>query len=108
MVSYKSKEQYHEREDFEMNKPEMCYVFVESSNEIGIVKWGESGYYRTTISSSIENKKHTVKELNERHFEIDELEAEAMMICSMNDNLKAEDWEKHYDFVLSALRKEKV
>ena len=29
--------------------PKQCYVFVETSNEIGIVKKGESGYYRTNL-----------------------------------------------------------
>jgi hypothetical protein len=32
--------------------PEQCYIYVSTENKIGIVKKGESGYYKTDILES--------------------------------------------------------
>lgn len=85
---------------------EMCYVYVESENQVGIVKWGESGYCKTNLEA-IDDKKKFVDEMNEHYFGINKLESEAMKICSMCNGLKVEKWEEHYNFVLNRLR-EKV
>lgn len=46
--------------------PESCYVFLPTENRIGIVKKGESGYYRTdlTVEQSKEASQATVDEIN--------------------------------------------
>ena len=47
--------------------PEHCYVFVETSNEIGIVRKGMSGYYLTDLATaSLDENRELVKELNEK------------------------------------------
>ena len=47
--------------------PEHCYVFVETSNEIGIVRKGMSGYYLTDLATGNRDENRAlVKELNEK------------------------------------------
>ena len=47
--------------------PEQCYVYLPTSQEIGIVKKGESGYYRSDLSPVYgENGQEFVDELNQR------------------------------------------
>lgn len=90
-----------------MNFPTMCYVYVASTNEIGAVKWGESGYYKTaweTGKSSHEEIKAMVKKMNS-NLDVTEDEAEAMMICSMNKGLSSDKWEEHYRLVLGNMQK---
>ena len=72
-----------------MNYPELCYVYVEVGMEIGLVKWGESGYYRTEYAHKAENEEF-VKELNSK-LGISNNEAEAMKILSMNESIKGND-----------------
>lgn len=77
--------------------PELCYIFLKTTGEVGIVKWGESGYYRTEYQGFTENM---VQELNQNGG-ISPVQANAMMSCSMNKNLKSdEDWKKAYDIFL--------
>ena len=47
--------------------PEHCYVFVETSNEIGIVRKGRTGYYLTDLATgNHDENRELVKELNEK------------------------------------------
>ena len=47
--------------------PEHCYVFVETSNEIGIVRKGMTGYYLTDLATgNRDENRELVKELNEK------------------------------------------
>lgn len=77
--------------------PERCYVFIETSPNIGIVVKGESGYYRTeiTMPTRIE-RKAMVDELNEK-LGVTKAQAEAMKSGSMYGwNVPLAD-PKHYD-----------
>lgn len=63
---------------------EICFTYVESMNEIGLIKRGESGYYRTEyapLDNTLDTKAF-VKELNKRLGLSDE-EIIAMEIGSM-------------------------
>lgn len=63
--------------------PEAAYVFVPSANEIGIVKKGESGYYKTGISfDSPEEGKALVEQYNAKHG-VSKAQAVAMSAGSM-------------------------
>ena len=77
-----------------MNHPEMCYS-NDYANNCTIVKWGESGYYRTDYPAGGYTTE-VIDELNAR-MGITPAEKRAMVCCSMvaqdNPNL---DWEKHY------------
>lgn len=87
-----------------MNYPEMCYVYVEVGMEVGIVKWGESGYYRTEYAHNSSNEE-LVKELNSK-LEVSENEAEAMKILSMNQSIDGNttEWEKKYIDILEHMK----
>lgn len=63
--------------------PERCFVYVQSTNEIGIIKKGESGYYRTdiTVNNSKDGNEMT-NELNEK-LGVTKAQAEAMKAGSM-------------------------
>ena len=67
--------------------PEQCYIYVQTVNKIGIVKKGESGYYKTDLLECNEIKSHTkakefVDELNEQ-LGVTPAQREAMMAGSM-------------------------
>lgn len=63
--------------------PERCYVFVPSSNEIGVVRKGESGYYKTDIPVyDSKDAKALVNEQNEK-LGVTKAQAEAMKAGSM-------------------------
>ena len=63
--------------------PERCYVFIETSPEIGIIVKGETGYYRTEISMPTrDERKAMVDELNEK-LGVTKAQAEAMKAGSM-------------------------
>lgn len=89
--------------------PLMCYVYVEASNEIGVVKWGERGYYKTDFESTantVEGNKELVEILNSKHFELSEFEVEAMKILSMSADEKT-DWESRYTDLVKTLKEHK-
>ena len=67
--------------------PEQCYIYVQTENKIGIVKKGESGYYKTDILESNEIKSHSeaeafVDEINEK-LNVTPAQSKAMMAGSM-------------------------
>lgn len=80
-----------------MEHPELCYVAIQSTNEIGIVKWGENGYYKTDLD--IEPTDGVINHLNEK-LGLSVAEMNAMKICSM---VNPESWESHYNMVLKAM-----
>lgn len=63
--------------------PERCYVYVPSSNEIGVIQKGESGYYKTDIPVyDSKDAKALVIEQNEK-LDVTKAQAEAMKGGSM-------------------------
>lgn len=63
--------------------PEQCYVYLPTSQEIGIVKKGESGYYRSDLSPVYgERGQEFVDELN-RQGGVSKAQAAAMLAGSM-------------------------
>ena len=84
-----------------MVHPEVCYVFIPTENSVGIVKWGERGYYPTDYPHNYTAE--IVAEMNEGlGFSAEEIRA--MQICSMANIPETEEaWEKHYAMVKEAL-----
>lgn len=63
--------------------PEQCYVFVQTENCVGIVKKGESGFYRTDIQGGKPSETNAlVNEMNEK-LGLSKGQAEAMKAGSM-------------------------
>lgn len=98
---------YKEEGENEMKKynhPETCYVLLPTvNNTIGIVKWGENGYYKTNYPSGY--TKEIVDELNDR-LGCSRTEIKAMQICSMANLPETEDaWEKHFKMVCGMIDK---
>ena len=63
--------------------PEQCYVYLPTSQEIGIVKKGEMGYYRSDLSPVYgQDGKAFVDELNQRGG-VNKAQAAAMLAGSM-------------------------
>lgn len=63
--------------------PEHCYMFIETTNEIGIVKKGEMGYYRTDLSTADRDwNRKLVAEANQRGG-VTKAQEEAMKCGSM-------------------------
>lgn len=89
-----------------MNYPELCYVYVEVGAEIGIVKFGEKGYYQTEYTLHDSTNEELVKKLNEQ-LGVSESEAEAMKILSMNDSIdgNTEEWQKKFDEIVKRINK---
>ena len=90
-----------------MNKkthPEYCYVLLKTEGgSVGVVKWGENGYYRTDLPAGYTEE--DVILMNES-LGVSDAEAQAMVACSMNEKLKEDDlaWEKKYSEILSLLK----
>lgn len=86
-----------------MNYPEMCYVYVEVGAEIGVVKFGEKGYYQTEYDSSQSNEQY-VKKLNSQ-LGVTENEASAMKILSMNDSIDGniEEWKRMFGEIIERM-----
>lgn len=91
-----------ESEDIKMARLEMCYIYLETDSTIGIVKFGESGYYKTDYSANRGNK-DLVEHLNAR-LGVSKAEAEAMMILSMNDGITADSFEERFDGLVTTLK----
>lgn len=81
-----------------MNHPEMCYSQL--YNNCIIIKWGESGYYKTDYPEG----KYTDEVINEMNARagITPAQRRAMECCSMvaqsNPNL---NWEEHYQMIVN-------
>ena len=86
-----------------MNYPEMCYVYVEVGAEIGVVKFGEKGYYQTEYDSSQSNEQY-VKKLNSQ-LGVSENEASAMKILSMNESIDGniEEWKRMFGEIVERI-----
>lgn len=89
-----------------MNYPELCYIYVEVGAEIGIVKFGEKGYYQTEYTLHDSTNEELVKKLN-KQLGVSESEAEAMKILSMNDSIdeNTEEWQKKFDEIVKRINK---
>lgn len=89
-----------------MNYPEMCYVYVEVPAEIGVVKFGEKGYYQTEYSLNDSTNEELVKKLNSQ-LGISEKESQAMKILSMNDSIDGniEEWQKKFAEIIERMEK---
>ena len=86
-----------------MNYPEMCYVYIEVGSEIGIIKFGESGYYQTDFGSSAAHKDY-VKTLNEK-LGVSEKEVFAMKTLSMNKSIDGNvaEWKRLFTSIIEGL-----
>lgn len=63
--------------------PDKCYVYIETSNNLGIVSKGETGYYPTEITARTRDEmKAMVDELNQK-IGVTKAQAEAMKLGSM-------------------------
>ena len=63
--------------------PEQCYVFVQTENCVGIIKKGESGFYRTDIQGGKPSETNAlVNEMNEK-LGLTKAQVEAMKAGSM-------------------------
>ena len=83
-----------------MTYPSVCYVKVESLNEIGVVKWGKRGYYELSKQPTETN----VDALNEE-IGVSKNEAKAMQILSMNDEIADDEkaWEEKFVELMAKL-----
>ena len=65
--------------------PELCYVYVESTHEIAIVKKGEVGYFPSVIDTSNMSKEDCIAYVDEQNelLEVSPEEAEMMSLKSM-------------------------
>lgn len=63
--------------------PEQCYVYIQSSNEIGIVKKGENGYYKTDIEGGKPSERKALVDEYNRKAGVNKAQAEAMKAGSM-------------------------
>lgn len=79
--------------------PMYCYSH-DMNNNCTIIKWGESGYYKTDFPSG-KYDDSIIDELNENGGITPQMRR-AMEICSMcaQNNPKL-DWKKHYDMIMS-------
>lgn len=63
--------------------PEQCYVYVQTENEIGIVKKGESGYYKTDIEGGKPSERKALADEYNCKSGVTKAQAEAMKAGSM-------------------------
>ena len=87
---------------FKQMHPDICYVFLESSHSVGIIKWGEAGYYKTDWPHNYTS--NLVEELNKKAG-ISPEQAAAMKLCSMNKKLSPAAWYEKYIEILEKFRK---
>ena len=79
--------------------PNYCYSH-DLYNNCTIIKWGESGYYKTDFPSG-KYDDSVIDELN-ANGNITPQMRRAMEICSMvSQNKPSLDWEKHFDMIMS-------
>ena len=63
--------------------PEQCYVYLPTTNEIGIVKKGENGYYRTDLSNGTPKENKELAEFMNGKLGVSKAQVEAMKAGSM-------------------------
>lgn len=63
--------------------PEQCYVYVQTENEIGIVKKGESGYFKTDIGGGKPSERKALADEYNDKSGMTKAQAEAMKAGSM-------------------------
>lgn len=63
--------------------PEQCYIYLPTTNEIGIVKKGESGYYRTDLVNGEPDAMRELAESMNKKLGVAKSQAEAMKSGSM-------------------------
>lgn len=63
--------------------PEQCYIYLPTTNEIGIVKKGESGYYRTDLASGEPDAMRELADSMNKKLGVSKAQAEAMKSGSM-------------------------
>ena len=82
--------------------PKYCYSH-DLYNNCTIIKWGESGYYKTDFPQG-KYDDSIVNELNEDGGITPKMRR-AMEICSMaaQNNPKL-DWKKHYDMIIGKIK----
>lgn len=82
-----------------MKHPDFCYVFLQTEKAVGIVKWGEKGYYTTNYPHNYTEE--LVDEIN-TSLGVAKHESSAMIACSMSDSLPETDeaWREHYESCL--------
>ena len=63
--------------------PEQCYVYLPTSNEIGIIKKGETGYYKTDLTDGVPGEMKELVDSMNRKLGVTKGQAEAMKAGSM-------------------------
>lgn len=87
-----------------MSHPKMCYIYVESSMGIGIVIWGEAGYYISNYDGKTQENIKLVDKLNTQ-LGVSESEAEVMKILSKDSSIdkNIEEWQKKFDDIIKQM-----
>lgn len=81
---------------------EMSYVLIHNTattGELGIIKWGESGYYPTNYPDNYTQE--MVDTLNER-IGVSKAEAHSMEMCS---RANPDNWEEHFNKCMNIYNK---
>ena len=63
--------------------PEQCYIFLPTTREVGIVKKGESGYYKTDLADGVPSAMKNLVDSMNRKLGVSKAQAEAMKAGSM-------------------------
>ena len=63
--------------------PEQCYVYLPTSNEIGIIQKGETGYYKTDLTDGVPGEMKELADSMNRKLGVAKGQAEAMKAGSM-------------------------
>lgn len=63
--------------------PEQCYVYLPTSNEIGVIKKGETGYYKTDLTDGVPGEMKELADSMNRKLGVTKGQAEAMKAGSM-------------------------
>ena len=63
--------------------PEQCYVYLPTSNEIGIIKKGKTGYYKTDLTNGVPGEMKELADSMNRKLGVTKGQAEAMKTGSM-------------------------
>lgn len=85
--------------------PKICYVYIEVDHSVGIIKWGEHGYYKTDWPNNFTPE--LVTNLNAK-IGVNEKQAAAMKLCSMNKAISTPaEWYEKYCYLLKRLAERK-
>ncbi len=63
--------------------PEQCYVYLPTSNEIGIIQKGETGYYKTDLTDGVPGEMKELADSMNHKLGVTKGQAEAMKTGSM-------------------------